>query len=250
MHDDLFEFLFPTGLFHSRSTARLYIFAEHGPVLSQGRLRSGYKGQHRVTDQELNDMIEEMIKEDILKIYVGEQVLSIRDQEEVIQQADSKFKNIPNYTRAQIDQVLSECRRNEHGAYNFHDLQRLVRENRQSELSERKKMYPDVVVKTKGRKSVFSQLQQPKAVRKLRDSEMFIGTNRLLSKNACKVTEAESRNNPAVVQNVRILREDNEPSKLDPSFPRWTNIPAGSGFADKVKKHSAWHSAYAEQAPQ
>lgn len=46
----------------------------HPHVLRAGRLRAGYKGQHLVTDQELTDMIEIMIREDILKIYVGDQV--------------------------------------------------------------------------------------------------------------------------------------------------------------------------------
>ncbi len=70
---DLFQFLFPSGFFHSKSTARLYIFAEYGPVLVLVRdgwmsLRSGYKGQHIVTEQELADMIEDMIKEDVLRV--------------------------------------------------------------------------------------------------------------------------------------------------------------------------------------
>lgn len=70
---DLFQFLFPSGFFHSKSTARLYIFVEYGPVLVKVRegwmsLRSGYKGQHILTEQELSDMIEDMIKEDVLKV--------------------------------------------------------------------------------------------------------------------------------------------------------------------------------------
>ncbi len=71
--DDLFSFLFPAGFFHCKSTARLYIFAEYGPQLVRVRdgwmsLRSGYKGQHVVTEQELADMINEMIREDILRV--------------------------------------------------------------------------------------------------------------------------------------------------------------------------------------
>ena len=71
--EDLFAFLFPTGFFHCKSTARLYIFAEYGPHLVRVRdgwmsLRAGYKGQHVVTEQELADMINEMIREDILRV--------------------------------------------------------------------------------------------------------------------------------------------------------------------------------------
>ena len=76
--EDLFAFLFPSGFFHSKSTARLYIFAEYGPQLERVRskkhregwmsLRAGYKGQHIVTEQELSDMIDFMIREDILRV--------------------------------------------------------------------------------------------------------------------------------------------------------------------------------------
>ena len=71
--EDLFSFLFPSGFFHCKSTARLYIFAEYGPQLVRVRegwmsLRCGYKGQHIVTEQELADMIHEMIREDILRV--------------------------------------------------------------------------------------------------------------------------------------------------------------------------------------
>jgi hypothetical protein len=71
--EDLFSFLFPTGFFHCKSTARLYIFAEYGPQLIRVRdgwmsLRSGYKGQHIVTEQELSDMINDMIREDVLRV--------------------------------------------------------------------------------------------------------------------------------------------------------------------------------------
>jgi hypothetical protein len=88
---ELLQFLLPTGFFHSKSTARLYIFAECGPTLVKVRegwmsLRAGYKGMHVVTEQELEDMIHEMIREDILRVYVGSAVLTPTEQEEVISQ--------------------------------------------------------------------------------------------------------------------------------------------------------------------
>ncbi len=88
---ELLQFLLPTGFFHSKSTARLYIFAECGPTLVKVRegwmsLRAGYKGMHVVTEQELEDMIHEMIREDILRVYVGNAVLTPTEQEEVISQ--------------------------------------------------------------------------------------------------------------------------------------------------------------------
>jgi len=244
--EELFEFLFPTGVYHPFSTSRLYVFADYGPVLVNGRLRSGYKGQHLVTDQELKDMTSEMIKEDILKIYVGDQVLSQRDQDEVIQQADSKFKSIPNYTKGEILELLRTVPRNEEGHYNFHELQRIVQQNRAIELRERKKMYPDVVVKGGLKTSVFNKLQKPRTTRKLRDSEMFMRTNRMLSNNCCKVTEADTQQDPNIVNNSRLLREEFEPSQIDPDFPRWTSQPSGANKGSFVKPHQKWTSQYTD----
>jgi hypothetical protein len=95
--NDLLQFLLPDGFFHSKSTARLYVFVEYGPVLVQVRegwmsLRAGYKGMHVVTEQELGDMIRDMIREDILKVYVGDAVLTPAEQEEVRPEACSSGK--------------------------------------------------------------------------------------------------------------------------------------------------------------
>ena len=105
---ELLQFLLPTGFFHSKSTARLYIFAECGPTLVKVRegwmsLRAGYKGMHVVTEQELEDMIHEMIREDILRVYVGNAILTPTEQEEVISQADPALKSIPNYTKEEFE---------------------------------------------------------------------------------------------------------------------------------------------------
>jgi hypothetical protein len=94
--NELLQFLLPSGFFHSKSTARLYIFAECGPTLVKVRegwmsLRAGYKGMHVVTEQELEDMIHEMIREDILRVYVGNAVLTPTEQEEVISQVSFGF---------------------------------------------------------------------------------------------------------------------------------------------------------------
>ena len=109
---ELLQFLLPTGFFHSKSTARLYIFAECGPTLVKVRegwmsLRAGYKGMHVVTEQELEDMIHEMIREDILRVYVGNAILTPTEQEEVISQADPALKSIPNYTKEEFEELLA-----------------------------------------------------------------------------------------------------------------------------------------------
>jgi len=240
----LFSFLYPPGQYHSKSTARLYVFAEFGPILVKGRLCGGYKGQHLVTDQELDDMIKEMIREDILKVYVENQVLTRREQEEVIQQADSKFKQVPNYTRSQVEELLKTCGRGDEGEYLFHDLQRIVREDREKKLRERQKMYPDVKKKTLP-PGTFAHFKQDIKTKKIPDQELFIHTAKMLSRNSCKIAEVQDRNDPGLVQNTRFLRDDFSFYRDNPSLPRWHQYAACKGKGTYVKPHLPWKSKYA-----
>jgi hypothetical protein len=63
-------------------------------------LRAGYKGMHVVTEQELGDMIRDMIREDILKVYVGDAVLTPAEQEEVRPEACSSARVLVELGRA------------------------------------------------------------------------------------------------------------------------------------------------------
>ena len=194
---ELLQFLFPSGFYHSKSTARLYIFAEYGPTLVRVRdgwmsLRAGYKGQHIVTEQELSDMIDEMIREDVLKVYVGDAVLKPSEQEEILSQADDKLKTIPNYTKEEIEELLSPCLDSD-GVYNFKKLQEIVHSERSEKLKERKKTFPDIVNKVRLPKKAFSfyeeTLQQSIRLKKFRDSELFLNTAKALSRNAFRISE-------------------------------------------------------------
>jgi hypothetical protein len=224
--DDLFQFLFPTGFFHSKSTARLYVFVEYGPCLVKVRegwmsLRSGYKGQHVVTEQELSDMIDEMIKEDILRVYVGDAVLKPSEQEEVIAQADNNLKTIPNYSKEHIEDLLIPALDKE-GRYNFHKMQKIVRKERYQKLGERKKMYPDVVSTVTLPPRAFGfyteGLQKTIRPKKYRDNDIFIITSKALSKNSFKICEPEAKNDPNLVVNSRLLRDD---QGLNPALPKF-----------------------------
>mmetsp|Transcript_52132 Transcript_52132/g.122307 ORF Transcript_52132/g.122307 Transcript_52132/m.122307 type:complete len:292 (+) Transcript_52132:184-1059(+) len=245
--EELLQFLLPSGFFHSKSTARLYIFAEFGPVLVKVRegwmsLRSGYKGQHVVTEQELEDMIVDMIREDILKVYVGDAVLKPTEQEEVISQADDKLKSIPNYTKEEIEELLAPAL-NRDLQYDFHKLQHIVRRERQVQLKERKKMYPDVVgprLPKKAFKYYEEGLQQSIRPKKFRDSEIFMYTSKALSKNSFRVAEQEDKNNPALVVNSRFLRED---PPFNPAIPM-LKVPVIKGKGSYVKPHQPWKSQF------
>mmetsp|Transcript_44263 Transcript_44263/g.110851 ORF Transcript_44263/g.110851 Transcript_44263/m.110851 type:complete len:299 (+) Transcript_44263:45-941(+) len=248
--DDLFQFLFPPGFFHSKSTARLYIFAEFGPVLVESKggfmsMRSGYKGQHVLTDQELNDMIEEMIKEDILKVYVGDAVLKPSEQTEVIAQADDKLKSIPNYTKEHIEDLLEHTRDGE-GNYNFHKMQKVIRKERYTKLAERKRMYPDVAGNVRLPPNAFGfyteGVQQTIRPKKYRDNDIFIITSKALSKNSFKIAETQDKNNPSIVINSRLLRDD---QGMNPALPAF-KIPLMKSKGSYVRPHEPWTSKVME----
>ena len=239
---ELLQFLLPSGFFHSKSTARLYMFAECGPTLVKVRegwmsLRSGYKGMHVVTEEELEDMIIEMIREDMLRVYVGNAVLTPVEQEEVISQADPALKSIPNYTKEEFEELLVPAL-NEEGLYDFHRLQALIRKERAEKLLDRKKMYPDIVNKKlrlppKAFAFYDETLAQSIRPQKYRDSEQFMATAKALSRNAFKIAEHADQNNPGLVVNSRFLRED---AGFNPAIPKF-KVPVIANTGTRVKPH-------------
>ena len=243
--NDLLQFLLPSGFFHSKSTARLYIFAECGPTLVKVRdgwmsLRAGYKGMHVVTEQELEDMITEMIREDILRVYMGDAVLSPTEQEEVISQADPALKSIPNYTKEEFEELLAPAL-NERGLYDFHRLQALIRKERKDKLLVRKQMYPSVVNKKarlpKGAFQFYDETlaQSIRPVKSI-DTEIFMKTAKALSRNSFKIAEAEDKNSPGLVVNARFLRED---TGHNPAIPKF-KVPVIANTGTRVKSHLPW----------
>jgi hypothetical protein len=74
--DVFFSFVLPPGVLHPKTTGRLYVYGAYGPTgkdedgLEDGLLHAGYLGSHIVQPIELMAMINEMQREDILKIYL------------------------------------------------------------------------------------------------------------------------------------------------------------------------------------
>jgi hypothetical protein len=88
-------------------------------------------------------------------------------------------------------------------------MQQLVWKERREKLEERKKMYPDVVGATRLPKNAFKfyeeTLMQSIRPKKVKDSEQFMETAKILSTNAFKIAEHEDQNNPALVINSKCF---------------------------------------------
>lgn len=113
---------------------RMAQFGAYGPLAKDGRLRSGIRGHHVVTDMELRTMIEEMLREDILQVYVGKTQMSREAQDVIISQADAKVKHVASKTPDEIVDMFSDLDTNEEGKYSFHEMQRIIYEERKNRI--------------------------------------------------------------------------------------------------------------------
>lgn len=123
--DQLLNFIFPPQIQHPNSAGRLFVFALYGPLDTKARLRSGEKGLHVVTDQEVKTMSHRMEREDILAVY-GMCSLSQEEEEEVIRQVDHMLKNFPQYTKRDITALFYALPRDANDQFNFHAMQAYV----------------------------------------------------------------------------------------------------------------------------
>ena len=150
--DNLMRFVFPEGLQHPLSTGRLYAFGFYGPLDRNAQLRSGHKGQHVVSRWELDTMCAQFEREDVLQVYIlpGRPlaVLSERQQDELIAQADRRIKAqtgkglMPQLTRAEVADLFDEIQRSTDGTMRFHEMQRKIMEFREERIKRLKVMYP------------------------------------------------------------------------------------------------------------
>jgi hypothetical protein len=107
---DLIDFIFPSNLQHPLTTARLYIFALYGPLDSSGHIRTGRKGSHVLMEYELDEMCQQMEREDLVQIYLHKPndmgMLSTEEQEAIINQADNHLKKAKG--KAMLPQLTKE----------------------------------------------------------------------------------------------------------------------------------------------
>ena len=63
-----------------------------------------------MSNVELKAMIEEMQREDILNVYIGDQKLQREDQEEILIQADEELHKVPQKTPEEIRSMFAHLK--------------------------------------------------------------------------------------------------------------------------------------------
>ena len=79
---ELFSFLFPEGLQHPSSASRLFLFARYGPLVHGQIVGGSYKRHRALTKQELNDLIEQDEREELLALFLDPSVKNSLTPEE------------------------------------------------------------------------------------------------------------------------------------------------------------------------
>ena len=106
--ENLLHFCFPLEDRYPLSTGRLSVFGNYGPLADDGTLRGGRQGSRIVSHMELEAMIEEMQREDILYVYIGNQRLQREEQEEILKQADEELKNQKPLTPEEVVNMFNQ----------------------------------------------------------------------------------------------------------------------------------------------
>ena len=241
--EKLLTFIFPSELQHPLAASRLVVYALYGPLDEDNNLRTGIKRRHVVSVWEMDEMCADVEREDIISIYTQKQgdmsMLTIQDQEQIISQADSKFKlakgraMLPALSKEEIRGMLHFLPR-ENGLLCFHDIQEAVNKYRSNRIKNNKLVFPKlgegipkVSSNTKSLKSSHSLIVSSKTKTKnvfvpesiapntmfLKDkgqtnADIIYTTNRYLSHHAYKLTDIDKKESgSSIVQNVRMLRE-------------------------------------------
>lgn len=219
--DGILNFCFPPGEWHPASTGRLAVFGNYGPLASDGNLRCGMRGDHIVSDVELKAMIEEMQREDILNVYIGKQRLQREDQEEILIQADEELHKVPQKSPEEIRNMFKHLKTNKKGQYSFHDLQRVILQERIKRVKKLMTMPCDrknlLLVKLlkkalkaerEGKVSFKKKkwkAKKPTPIEKVADQDAYRVNAMMLNRNTYRITEVNRGNIAGLTTNVKLL---------------------------------------------
>lgn len=108
-------------------------------------LRGGFKGQHIVSDQELQQMELASIREDIVSLYMPNNTMTLKELNEAMFQLPSRLRNQHDYTPDELIELIKEVPRFHNGEIDFHKFASRVEEIRLERLKQARKVYPDIV---------------------------------------------------------------------------------------------------------
>ena len=219
--DGILNFCFPPGEWHPASTGRLAVFGNYGPLADDGNLRCGIRGDHIVSDVELKAMIEEMQREDILNVYIGNQRLQREEQEEILIQADEELHKVPQKSPEEIRKMFRHLKTNKKGQYSFHDLQRVILNERVKRVKKlmtmpcdrknlllvkllRKALKAEREGKAKSRKKKW-KAKKPVPIEKVADQDAYRINAMMLNRNTYRITEVNRGNIAGLTTNVKLL---------------------------------------------
>jgi hypothetical protein len=157
--NELLNFIFPSNLQHPLTNSRLFIFGLYGPLDDRGLLRSGKGGKHILMEYELDQMCQQIEREDLIEIYMHRArdaaTLTTPEQDAIINQADAHLKKakgkamLPQMTREEIIDLLVDFPRDSDGRLNFHEVQNFLRNLRTERVKQLKLVYPQLTNKNK-----------------------------------------------------------------------------------------------------
>lgn len=236
---DVLDFVFPAHLQHPLSLGRLYAFALYGPLDENNQLRGGAMKRRVLSTMEIDIMCKAFEREDIVRIYMFEgrplHTLTAAEQDEFVAQADSKLKSakgrgmMKQLTRQEVVELFEDLPTDEYGGYSFHDLQRRIEEYREKRIADAKVVFPlmskpttttgtsgklgapmNTVTTTSTSTSLVRRIrkQPEKQKRRMNDIELRAHEAKLLARNAFRVCELETSNEPGIISNLRLMRQE------------------------------------------
>lgn len=142
--DTLLSFVFPHAQQYPNSTGRLLLVALYGPLTADGHLNGGRRGGRHASELELESMIVELEREDILAVYSAQGSV-MGDIQALLTDLHAASRKLPRMSRDQVISMLSDLPRDGQERISFHDLQQRVCRARMERVRTMGKMFPDIL---------------------------------------------------------------------------------------------------------
>lgn len=143
--DQLLSFVFPPGEQWPNSTGRLILAAMYGPLTAEGKLNGGRRSGRPLTDSEVEAMISEVERDDLLAVYTAGGVTG--DVDTLLADIRAASRKLPRMSKNQAIAMLADLPRDSSDRVSFHDFQRRVVRARMERVRELGNMFPDVIAR-------------------------------------------------------------------------------------------------------